>query len=82
MLSRIFNLLKGGDNVKMSKIYERPILLSKRQISMIRSGKMVSIRRNKMVLTLGKKGSTTRLAKLKAKKSALEAQIASLRRSK
>ena len=60
----------------MDQLYIKPILLSKKQIQQIRSGKLISIRMNKKILTIGKKGYTSRLARLLARKEEINAAIA------
>ena len=60
----------------MDKLYVKPILLSKKQIQLIRSGKLIMIYRKKQLLTIGRKGYTNRLAKLLVRKEELLAAIA------
>jgi len=58
------------------KLHATPILFSENQLQQMIANRLIVIHRNGQSLTVGKKGCTSRLAKLMARKEELLAAIA------
>jgi hypothetical protein len=59
----------------MNRLYGKPILLSSKQIQQVRTGRLITVRRKGQLLSIGKKGYTSRLSILLARKAKVNAAI-------
>ena len=65
-----------------NKLYVRPILLSKKQLKQIKSGELVCIHRSKQTLYVGRKGYSTKKARLLELRDRIDIKLKSLDRKK